>query len=99
MKHGNFLSPFLLNLFINATESDLLENDNYPLKLVSSEVKCLMFADDLLILSEYKQGLQNSLYILEVYCDNRQLTLNVNKTNTVTMILQNKNIKLEQSLI
>lgn len=60
-------------------------------------INCLMFANDLLILSENKQGLQNSLNNLEEYCDTWQLTLNVNKTKT--MILQNKNIKLEQSFV
>jgi hypothetical protein len=51
-----------------------------PLKLIDSNIGCLLFADDLLILSETKEGLQHSLNNLSNYCDNWQLDINVNKT-------------------
>jgi hypothetical protein len=50
--------------------------------------RCLLFADDLLILSETKEGLQHSLNNLSNYCDNWQLDINVNKTKS--MIITDK---------
>jgi hypothetical protein len=52
------------------------------LKLIDSNIGCLLFADDLLILSETKKGLQHSLNNLSNYCDNWQLAINVNKTKS-----------------
>jgi hypothetical protein len=46
----------------------------------------LLFADDLLVISESKEGLQNSINKLSDFCDNWQLTVNVKKTKT--MVLQ-----------
>lgn len=57
-----------------------------------------MFADNLLILSENKQGLQNSLNNLEEYCDTWQFTLNVIITKT-KILPKNNPIKLEQFFV
>ena len=38
-----------------------------------------MFADDLLVLSESKEGLQESLNTFSLYCKEWQLTVNCNK--------------------
>ena len=46
-------------------------------------VGCLLYADDLLILSETKEGLQHSLDNLYNYCSTWKLQLNVKKTNIV----------------
>ena len=42
-----------------------------------------MFADDLLVLSESKEGLQESLSKFSLYCKEWQLTVNCNKTKTM----------------
>ena len=51
--------------------------------LMNKLVGCLLYADDLLILSETKEGLQKSLDNLHDYCNTWKLQLNVKKTNVV----------------
>ena len=52
-----------------------------------------MFADDLLVLSESKEGLQESLNKFSLYCKEWQLTVNCNKTKTMIFGKNLKNIK------
>ena len=79
VKQGDSLSPTLFNLFINDIDKEFMNRENHPLELINSKVGCLLFADDLLILSESKEGLQNSINNLSKYCYNWQLTINVKK--------------------
>ena len=53
------------------------------LSLENSCISSLMFADDLLVLSESKEGLQESLSTFSLYCKEWQLTVNCNKTKTM----------------
>jgi ATP/ADP translocase len=51
----------LFNVFINDITKHFENNKSTPLKLIDSNISCLLFADDLLILSETKEGLQHRL--------------------------------------
>ena len=42
-------------------------------------VNCLMYANDIVLLSESKSALQSSLNILVTYCSNWKLQVNVEK--------------------
>lgn len=53
-------------------------------------LNCLMFADDILLLSESAEGLQNCLNKLNDYCNKWQLSINIKKTKI--MIFQQKKI-------
>ena len=48
-------------------------------------IACLLYADDLVILSESKSGLQASLDKLDGYCDKWALEENINKTKIMCM--------------
>ena len=48
-------------------------------KLMERNVSCLLYADDLVLISESAIGLQNSLNILSWYCDKWNLTGNLDK--------------------
>ena len=50
------------------------------LTLLESEVKRLLFADDLVLLSPTKQGLQQHLDLLHRFCQTWALTVNLSKT-------------------
>jgi hypothetical protein len=54
-----------------------------PVSLLHSDLSCLMFADDLIILSKSYTGQQNSLNKLGTYCDKWGLTLNLTKTKII----------------
>lgn len=97
VKQGDSLSPTLFNIFINDIAGNFNEDQSYPLKLIESQIGSLLFADDLLILSESKEGLQNSLNNLSKYCDTWQLNVNINKTKS--MIFKQRNLRPEPSFV
>ena len=58
-----------------------LEKSAAPgLTLLESEVKRLLFADDLVLLSSTKEGLQQHLDLLHRFCQTWALTVNLSKT-------------------
>ena len=46
---------------MNDISQELKDNSCEPIKLQQKDITCLMYADDLLILSETEAGLNNSL--------------------------------------
>ena len=97
VKQGDSLSPTLFSIFINDITRNFNDKQSMPLQLINSKIGSLLFADDLLILSETKDGLQNSLNNLSLYCDNWQLSLNINKTKT--MIFTQSKHKVEPTFV
>ena len=83
VRQGDNLSPTLFNIFINDLPQMLYEDHCYPLTLGNTSINCLLYADDLLILSENKAGLQNSLNKLNEYCKKWGLEANIQKTKVI----------------
>ena len=94
VRQGDSISPTLFNIFINDLEQITTSESSMSPKLVESKVGSLLFADDLVILSESKEGLQNSVNNLGVFCDDWKLTLNIDKTKSM-VIQQNSSHKNE----
>jgi hypothetical protein len=74
------LSPFLFNIFINDIDSIFSSDTCFTVQLIDTKLNCLLYADDLLLLSESKEGLQSCLDSLKAYCDRWKLKVNLNKT-------------------
>ena len=74
---GEIISPFLFALFINDIELNLQENFNDGVSVEQLQLYLLLFADDAVLFSETREGLQNHLNNLENYCRKWNLTVNV----------------------
>ena len=82
------LSSMLFNLFVNDI-FDLFDNVKCdPVKLHTKLIHCLMYAGDLLILSETENGLTESLERLSNYAKNGSLKLVQRKLKLLSLIRQ-----------
>ena len=91
VKQGCILSPLLFNLFVNDLPNCFETEKCEPIALGDHLVNCLMYADDIVLLSNSKEGLQNSLSNLKEFCDSWNLKINIEKTK---IIIFNKSGKL-----
>ena len=69
VKQGDGLSPTLFNIFIDDLTQILNDNECDPCKIHDVQVGSLLYADDLIIMSESSDGLRNSLLKLDQYCN------------------------------
>jgi hypothetical protein len=75
------LKPHPLHHIYQYILARALEQSAAPsLTLLESEVKCLLFADDLMLLSPSKEGLQQNLDLLRRFCQIWALKVNFSKT-------------------
>ena len=87
VKHGCILSPLSFNLFVNDLPN-CFETEKYEsIALGDHLVNCLMYADDIILLSNSKEG-SNSLSNLKKFCDSWNLKINIEK-NTSCELLKN----------
>ena len=85
LRQGCVLSPLLFSLLISsvATEINSRGKHGYQFLPGTPEVRNLMFADDLSLISTTPAGLQHSLQILEEISDRLGLTVNLEKTKVM----------------
>ena len=50
-----------------------------------TKLNCLLYADDLVLLSKSKQGLQHCLNTLSTFCEKWMMNVNLKKTKTMTI--------------
>ena len=82
-RQGCNLSPTLFKVYINDIYRIFNKPECDPVTIGNDTVGCLMFADDILILSRSARGLQISLNNLNKYCMKWRLPINEKKTKTM----------------
>ena len=82
VKQGCVLSPILFNLYINDLP-DIFNETCDPVKIGDKIINCLMFADDLVLISLTSAGLQACLEKVQNYCFTWRLKVNVTKTKVM----------------
>jgi hypothetical protein len=81
VKQGDPMSPLLFGLFIDRIEGFML--DKYPgvgVKMMDTLVQVLLYADDLVLMTESPPELQQLLDCLSDFCRTLGLTVNVKKS-------------------
>ena len=82
VRQGDNLSPTLFKLFINDLPK-IFYAKCCPVLLNETLLNCLLYADDLILISETSTGLQNCLDKLSKYCKKWGLEINMKKTKVV----------------
>ena len=80
LRQGDTLSPNLFKLFLNDLSKCFDASDDQG-ELGNINFSCLMYADDLVLLSTSETGLQSCLNKLSFLCVSHGLTVNLKKTN------------------
>ena len=83
LKQGCNLSPILFNLFINDINDIFDEISCQPAQLAYNRVNSLLYAENLILVSESRFGLRNCLKKLQTYCDKWKLKVNKKKPKTM----------------
>lgn len=91
VKQGCKISPSLFGLYINSL-AEIINNLNMGASYDGRNIGILMYADDVVLISETADGLQKQLDILNNWCNKWQIELNSEKTSV--MIFRNKNTDL-----
>ena len=82
VKQGCVMSPLLFNIFL-ADLPCIFDDTCDPVYLNLTCLSCLMYADDLVLMSESAKGLQNCITKLHKYCEKWNLTINHKKTQVI----------------
>ena len=84
VKQGCILSPLLFNIFLADLPRHLTKDECIPLELENSNpISCLMWADDILLLSEMEEGLQLMLNNLSLYARKNGRKIIADKTKSM----------------
>ena len=83
VKQGCNLSPLLFSLFINDIEAYLNNSTYSGIRISGINISCLIYADDLVVLSTNPICLQKLLNALNDYCNENDLTINMDKSKTM----------------
>ena len=94
---GGILSPKLFNLYIDDIK-DIFNEKCDPVNLYDTKLSHLLYADDLIIISNTEQGLRQSLTNLENYCTQWKLEVNISKTKIMIFNKSGRKLKTNSFL-
>ena len=93
VRQGDPLSPILFNIFINGIFEKLKQANCSPVTLNGTDmINALAYADDIVLLSTSKEGLQKALNTIQEYCTQWHLKINSSKTKTMVFSKGNQKI-------
>ena len=95
LKQGCPLSPLLFNLYINDFDKYMSGLEDIDVNLQGEPITHFFYADDLVIVSDTKEGLQKKLDKLAQFSDEKDLTVNAEKSKI--MIFNKRGRLLKES--
>ena len=93
VRQGCILSPLLFNLYLNelSVQLDRTPRSDPIILPNSNKLTSLLYADDLVLLSKSKEGLQNCINTVSEFCN--KWHMNVNEKKSKIMIFSKKTCK------
>ena len=83
IRQGHDLSPVLFSLFMNDLPQYFKESKSPGVMLGNPTINCLMYEDDLLIISPSPEGLQQSLNVIHRHAQQWKLKVHTKKSNII----------------
>ncbi len=96
---GDSMSPTLFSLFINDMFDDFKKNMDSidPVEIAKVKISTVVYADDILLMSQSSKGLINQIRLLQNYCRANGLTINYDKTKIMIHNIKPKFSRLEMT--
>ena len=88
-KQGGILSPDFFAMYMHDL-IDQLKNSGYGTYVIKMCIACIFFADDIVLLSPSRHGLQKLLDICVKYCEKFCLDFNVAKSKITPSLDRNE---------
>ena len=82
VRQGDNLSPVLFNIYLNDLAEEL-NNLKLGVNINDFCVSLLLYADDIVLLSENEENLQKMLCYVREWCQKWQMTVNIEKTKVL----------------
>ena len=82
LRQGCPLSPILFNIYIDDIKN-IFDESCDPIEVQGKHINHFLYADDLVLLSSSKEGLQNCLDRLKDFTKANSLTINIDKTKSM----------------
>lgn len=79
LKQGCILSSIMFNIYVNSLIDDI-NALNIGIDIDNEKLAILLYADDVVLLAENEKDLQKMLDVLNFWCKNNALYVNVNKS-------------------
>ena len=79
LKQGCPLSPMLFNLYIDDID-EIFDESCQPVDIQNESLNHFLYADDLVIVSQSREGLQNSLDRVHTFAVSKDLKINISKS-------------------
>ena len=92
LKQGCPLSPMLFNLYIDDIDK-VFDDTCDPITIQTEKLSHFLYADDLVILSQSKEGLQKCLNRVFEFSESKHLTISATKSKTMVFNTSGKFIK------
>ena len=98
LKEGEICSPVLFSLFINELANEIMQRGRHGIHLIPDliEIFILLFADDVILVSDTVCGLQNQLNVLFDTANRLSLFVNMDKSKIVVFRTKNGNMAAPQ---
>jgi hypothetical protein len=94
VKQGCILSPILFNIFLSDFQNITEQKKCEPVHITeNSPLGCLLWADDILLLSKSETGLKNMLIALKSYTEENGIKLNIKKTKVMIFNKSGRHIR------
>ena len=77
---GESLSPFLFSMYLNDLQNFMRNEPNIGISIFQFFMILILFADDMVLFSNNRFGLQRGLNKFHEYCEHWGLEVNVDKT-------------------
>ena len=92
LKQGCPLSPMLFNLYIGDIK-DIFDDQCDPIDIQNTKISHFLYADDLVILSESRTGLQKCIDKTSSFAKAKHLTISIKKSKTMVFNLAGRFIR------